>query len=151
MDSPVPRPEIGRALVEATARDIGVVPGDPAYPFMQSMLRLSDEQAAREDQTIAAVQKMLADAQTVASEEIARNAAALFPQKMDSIITRRMVQLNRAAMGIGVLALLAVGIMGFGLGWYVFRPYAALQCQDQPDGSRVCYMWTRPPTAPKGK
>jgi hypothetical protein len=149
MDGPVPRSETDRAMVEAAARDMGVVPGDPAYPFMQAMLRLSDELAAREDRTIAAVQKLLTDAQTVAGGEIARNAATLFPQKMDSIITRRMVQLNRAAMGFFMLLVLVLGLMGFGLGWYISRPYSALECQDQTDGSRLCYMWTKLPL--KGK
>jgi hypothetical protein len=50
-------------------------------------------------------------------------------------------QATLAAVIIGVAAL------AFGAGWWMRAPESELACADQTDGSRLCWMYTRLPTA----
>ncbi len=48
-----------------------------------------------------------------------------------------------------VLAIVVLGavLAGAGAGWWAHSPPTELACADQADGSRVCWMFTRLPTA----
>ena len=70
---------------------------------------------------------------------------------MDERLALRMVQFNKAGIVIGVLVALAMGGLGFAAGWFgrgdaPGNPTMAgitggtSQCEDRPDGSRLCWI-----------
>jgi hypothetical protein len=66
--------------------------------------------------------------------------------QLDETLLHRWTVFNRAGIAIGVVVALAFGLACTVGGWSWRGAPPALTCQDQPDGSRVCYVFTRPPT-----
>lgn len=70
--------------------------------------------------------------------------------QLDETLLHRWTQFNRAGIAIGVVVMLTFGAVCAAAGWWWGDP-PVLQCADQPDGSRVCWMYERLPTKPATK
>jgi hypothetical protein len=138
------KPVTDRAAIEAAARDIGVVPGDPAYAFVQLMLQTKDDHATEHVAHEARLAKLLDRAESVAGGQLARTAAMELPRAVERLVLQRF----------RVMVLVTAGVMvalfgaGFGAGWWAGRG-PDLQCSDQ-DGGRICYVWQVPPAKGAG-
>jgi hypothetical protein len=128
-----PFPSSGRTEIEAAARDIGVAPGDPAYPFMQAMLRVLETAEHIGVQPA----PVLTDRQVA---DIGRQVAAAAHAEVDRMVrkgfTRAWTMLLLA--GLGAIAI------SFGAGWFTGRAGPTIigeqQCQAQADGSTLCWV-----------
>jgi hypothetical protein len=130
-------PPTNRTLdeMDAAARDMGIVPGDPAYAFYTGLRRLYAEQQA-------ILSKILAAAEKQAAGALAARASAELP-----------AAINRAILGRDRLLtagiVLTVLVLGFGGGVLAgkarYSPPAELTCEVQR-GGYVCFSWLRPAT-----
>ena len=144
-----------RAAIEAAARDMGIVPGDPAYPFVQFMLRSAEANAVEHQEHEARLVRLLDRAEQQASGQLARAAVAELPIAIKQAVLQQF-RLWAVAGGVGLV--LAVGA-GIGVGWWYRGDThivagvtgGAPRCDDNSDGSRLCwipvYEWTAPPHA----
>jgi anti-sigma-K factor RskA len=171
MDGPDRHPDDHRAQIVAAARDMGIVPGDPVYSFVQFMLSMAaamaDDRRDHEDR----LQQLLKQAEKQSERQIAEfealMAAAKQPpagltDKQAAAIGRQLLggceawsrRLVRASLwrswALLAVAALAVLVLGIGIGWRLYAPPAELTCADQTDGSRICYMYARLPTPQAG-
>jgi hypothetical protein len=123
-------PPTNRTLdeMDAAARDLGIVPGDPAYAFYTGLRRLYAEQQA-------ILSKILAAAEKQAVGALAARASAELPAAInrailgrDRLLTAGIV-LTVLVLGFGggvlkgvvaycCLAATIAGILGFVGGWY---------------------------------
>jgi hypothetical protein len=150
MDGRVPQDSTaGQAAIEVAARNMGIVPGDPAYPFVQFMLRLADDAALDRRGHEVRIGELLDRAERQAGGQIARAAIAELPYAIDKLV---LVRHRRLYLLAGII-LLAVLISGIGIGRYLFAaaPRQALvtDCvpSPQPSGEAfTCTFWTHLPT-----
>lgn len=63
-------------------------------------------------------------------------------------LVRTSLAKSWAVMAAVVLGALVIGI---GIGWWLHMPPSELACGDQADGGRICWMYTRLPTAMAAK
>jgi hypothetical protein len=75
-----------------------------------------------------------------------RDEMRILINQLDQTLLHRWTQFNRAAVAIGVAVTLAFGASSAFGGWWWRGSPPVLQCADQPDGSRLCYTFVRPPT-----
>jgi hypothetical protein len=130
--------------MDAAARDLGLVPGDPAYAFFCGLRRMFSDQQDRFDALESRLTAVVDTAEKQASGAIAFRALGDLPAAIDRAI------LGRARMWTTGIAA-AVLIVGFGAGvlegWELFHPPAKLTCQVE-HGGYVCFAWIRPATEP---
>ena len=122
---------------------MGIVPGDPAYAFVQFMLRYHDDHAAEHQVHEARLAALLDRAETIAGGQLARTAAAALPGAIDRLVVRRHLWMVLATAG----ALVAMLLVGVGGGYWLRGGAPELICQDQ-NGGTVCFVWQRPPVVP---
>jgi hypothetical protein len=133
----------GRTIAErvrSAAGDAGILPGDPLGPVVEALADIPAE--------IDLKLKTLVEAQKV----------PLTGQQIDDIgrhllggcqaWSRAFVRTSFWSSQV-ILALVILGavVVGFGAGWRAHSPPSELACGDEPDGSRICWMYTRLPTA----
>jgi hypothetical protein len=130
--------------MDAAARDMGLVPGDPAYAFFCGLRRMFSEQQDRFDALESRLTTVVDAAEKQASGAITFRALGDLPAAMDRAI------LGRARMWTAGIAV-AVLLFGFGAGilegWELFHAPAGLTCQVER-GGYVCFAWIRPATEP---
>jgi hypothetical protein len=130
--------------MDAAAREMGLVPGDPAYAFFCGLRRMFSDQQDRSDALESRLTKIVDTAEKQASGTIAFRALGDLPAAMDRAI------LGRAHMWTAGIAV-AVLLFGFGAGvlegWQLFHAPAGLTCQVER-GGYVCFEWIRPATEP---
>jgi len=132
-------PPTDRAEIEAAAREMGIIPGDPAYGFVQTMLRLLET-----------TERINSRAAQPISDQQLREFTHGAVRLMETMLLRRMVQVNRGmVLGAIAVAMLCLGA-GFGAGWITRGGAPSLICADQR-GGRLCWVWTAPPTEPEPK
>jgi hypothetical protein len=144
MDGPVPAPKTDRVAIEDAARNMGIVPGDPAYAFVQFMLQRQDDHAAEHQVHEERLAKLLDRAETVAGGQLARTATLELPRAVDRLVAQRFSVMAVAA----AVTMIAMVALGFGAGWWIYH-LPDLQCLDQA-GGRVCFVWTSPPVKEAG-
>jgi hypothetical protein len=141
MDGAVQHPSSERDAIEAAARDMGVVPGDPAYPFVRWMQGAVDTHAREHREHERRLAQLLDRSEKMAGGQLGKTAAAELPAAIDRLVLQRYrVLVVRAAAVI-----VAAFGLGMGVHWRFTPPAPKLTCEEQ-QGGRVCYVWTRPPT-----
>ena len=80
-----------------------------------------------------------------------REEMRMLIDQLDETLLHRWSQFNRAAIAVGVVVTLAFGVVCVAGGWWWRGDPPELQCGDQPDGSRVCWMYERLPSKPVAK
>jgi hypothetical protein len=140
VDGPVPSdPE--RAAIEAAARDMGVVPGDPAYPFFRWMLRTSDAVTAAPAEVRQEVAPLLAEVRAMARRPMISDG------QIRTVILPWLVAAIKpfSAVIIGLLILLFSGT-GILIGRYALAP--AEVCNAIINNHPACYRYTGPELPP---
>jgi hypothetical protein len=147
-------PPTNRTLdeMDAAARDMGIVPGDPAYAFYIGLRRLYAEQRAELAQAIDAIkaaQPKITDEQCKAMSKAAADGAWR--------VTASLVQAHiwrTILIAVAVSLLLLIGAFGAGY-WFrgsqqlVAGVSAGQQECSQQQGGTLCYIpvWTKLPPA----
>jgi hypothetical protein len=144
------RLEIGDRI-RAAALDAGILPNDPLGPMYEALADLPYEIERITTETRADLQAVLEQAKAQAGGELARNAARELPMAIERAVLERF----RWWAVLGGAALVLVAAVGFGAGWWYRGPSPIVagltggtpRCDDQPDGSRLCWIpvWERPP------
>jgi hypothetical protein len=151
MDGPV---EIDRSAIESAARNMGIVPGDAAYPFVQLMLQMHDKASAETAAHIAAMKVF-----TETAEKAAKNSLATAGNKYElraalgQAIAGQLPAVILSMRFATVAGLLAIGcgLVGAGYWWGSSQVNSAMvtNCapSPQPSGTAFsCLFWTQPPT-----
>jgi hypothetical protein len=147
-------PPTNRTLdeMDATARDMGIVPGDPAYAFYTGLRRLYAEQQAGVAQAIDAIkaaQPKVTDEQCKAMSKVAADGAWR--------VTASLVQAHiwrTILITVAVSLLLLIGAFGAGYWFHGSQQLVAgvsagqQECSEQQGGT-LCYIpvWTKLPPA----
>jgi hypothetical protein len=76
-----------------------------------------------------------------------RDEMRILIDQLDETLLHRWATFNRAGIAIGVLVALAFGACCALGGWWMHSPPSELACADQADGSRLCWMYIRLPSA----
>ena len=87
-------------------------------------------------------------------KELNRASAQNATAQVAYAIKQAVVQNYRWWFISGGAAVVLAILFGLGAGWLLWgsaQPWSGLTCQDQTDGSRVCYMFVRPPNAAERK
>jgi hypothetical protein len=140
-----------QAVMEQEARKAELV-GDPTAPALAAMAamlggmnKLFVDGSLTLGQLIAAAKRPINEDDIRQLTEAAATGAERAANRLAQAANRRQVT---AMVGFVVGALL----IGISVGWlcHSFWPVEGLPgftCEDQPDGSRVCYEFVRPPAA----
>jgi hypothetical protein len=150
MDALTRDPVPDAAAIEAAARDMGIIPGDPAYAFVQCMLRVAAGVSAAAAEVPDETQQRVAPvlAQMKAATAVIEKAAARPMMTSDQIRFDVLPKLLAAFEGfwiiVGVVVALGMGAIGFGAGWWQFSAPPET-CEPQAGGV-VCWHWQLPPT-----
>jgi hypothetical protein len=122
------------------AANAGIIPGEPMAAFVDVMAEAA-----------AAIQQCVADLAHVTQADVNRTVASKAVEELPWAIDRLAFrQYRRDWMLVGGALILAL-VIGVALGW-IWHASLALEpealpgftCQDQPDGSRLCYEYVRP-------
>jgi hypothetical protein len=103
---------------------------DPAEPVIQAMLSVVDN-----------IGRLLEDAKVQAGGEIAARIAGELPRAIDRLVIQRYRIMLAVAVFAGLVACGAGGVAGY----WLAESQAEARCQDQADGSRICWRWERLP------
>jgi hypothetical protein len=136
------------SAIETAARDMGIIPGDPAYGFVQFMIRSAEADTLARKAHVATLAQMLDRAEKQAGGQLARTAAFELPGAVDRLVLIRFWWLVALAM-LGVVALAG---LAFGAGWFwratEVENVTVSGCVPSPQQSGqafTCTFWTRPP------
>lgn len=136
------------SAIEIAARDMGIIPGDPAYGFVQFMIGSAKAHAQAQSAHEAALAQMLDRAEKQAGGQLARIAAFELPGAVERLV---LVQFRRM-VALVALCVVAVAVLGFGAGWWwratEIEHVAVSGCVPSPQASGeafTCTFWTRPP------
>jgi hypothetical protein len=138
-------PPTNRTLdeMDAAARDMGIVPGDPAYAFYAGLRGLYAEQQAGLAQAIDAIKA----AQPKITDEQCKAMGNQLVRSVDS--TAKRIASGLTVKAFAVLAAIAVALLaaGVAIGWALFATAGDYTCQSSSDGGTVCFKWVvpRPP------
>jgi len=140
-----------RAAIEAAGREMGIVPGDPAYPFVRFMIGMADAHAARLAQLLERIETMsdhqlaAITAFAAAAEKVAGRPLIATHQVQNNLLPPLLAAFERAR--VIITALLLIGAVGVGMGVQWWRT-PALACDGATaDGRRICYRFDGPPPA----
>jgi hypothetical protein len=160
VDGPARLPDDQRAEIVAAARDMGIVPGDPAYSFVQFMLSMAEAHAMEHRDHEDRLQRLLAQAEKQAEKQIAEiNTFTAIAQQAANrpLMTSYQIKYDvlPALLGafkwsqviIGVLLLLGAVGVGMGIEWLRTPIQPTLTCQDERGGV-ACGYWKVAPTQP---
>jgi hypothetical protein len=135
-------PPTNRTLdkMDAAARDLGIVPGDPAYAFYTGLRRLYAEQQAGVAQAINAIKA----AQPKITDEHVKAMGNQLVRSFDS--TAKRIASGLTVKAFAVLAAIAVALLaaGVAIGWALFATPGDYTCQSSSDGGTVCFKWVVP-------
>jgi hypothetical protein len=131
--------ETTRAAIETAARDIGIVPGDPAYPFVGGMVgMLSDlergqgaflrDMSRRLDAAGDRLDLLIEDAKTVAGGEIANSAARELPRAIRDATLRQ----HRSAFLVAAAVLVGSVVVSAGCAFLLGQHTEAAQFVQTP-------------------
>lgn len=137
MDGPVSTRDPSRAAIEAAAINMGVVPGDPAYPFLQSMLRIGDQAEQDRRGHEARIGELLDRAEKQASGNLFHIALRELPGAIDRLVVSRYRRMLLMWAGLTV----AVGIVAGLVGYYIGHPRLMYENCVAQDGGIACSGW----------
>ena len=128
------------AAMDAAARDMGIVPGDSAYPFFVGLKRMLQEQ-----------HELLDKAAELAAGSVAMQAARELPRaiRLATFREHRTVAIVSAAVAVVLL----IAAFGAGFWWHGDQQLiagvsaGAQECHEQPGGGTLCFIpvWAKLP------
>ncbi|MGD0104910.1 MAG: hypothetical protein ABSC06_12845 [Rhodopila sp.] len=141
--------EIGKMIADARAEmsrliQLGELQHDPIRHPIQALSVHLDALYKLSVESSRAVARLTEASRNPISDEDVRRLADLAFQQLDERLASRMVEFNKAAIAIGVVAALAAAAVGFGVGWFGRGAPPVVQCVEQ-NGGRVCFDWNQPP------
>jgi hypothetical protein len=116
MDVPAPS-DFDAAAIERAAREIGVHPGDPAYPLIAALSRDLVNRQRHDAELVRQFDQVMERAEQAASGQIAQNAAKLLPAEIDRRLAGHTASLNRAVLIVAPIAAMIVLLVGIGGGY----------------------------------
>ena len=122
------------AAIETVGRDLGVVPGDPAYPFMRALLRLLGDLGRRLDAHDAAARETAEMIAKTAGPQIA-TAITDAARRTNEYRTEEALQANRrwfirTGLGVAVGVTVAAAAGGYA-GWQMHEGRFQAQVNDR--------------------
>jgi hypothetical protein len=113
---------------------------DPSAPWVRAMVQHVDllSQALAETQAVRQPQATFTDDQVDAIAQRLISGCKAWSQHFARSSDLR----SRALLALAGVVIL---VMGVAIGWRLFAAPPGLVCADQADGSRLCYVYTRPP------
>ena len=114
---------------------------------LQDHREREERQIQREEKTLADMRQIIAQAATLidTADKAANRPLLTDAQVKRDIIPALIGSIPWWCAVAGLLLMLAAGVIGYSVHWY---KTPALRCTDQQDGSRVCYYFARPASAP---
>ena len=132
--------ESAREKVRRTAMEAGILPHDPLAAVVDALADIPGDIAKVMTPALAEMQAARAAMERVAERPL------LTGDQLRYNVLPALLALTRMWHGLLLVAALGLGFgLGMGVQWYFLTP--ALTCADQANGSRVCYVFTKPPTA----
>lgn len=101
----------GTAIEEA-ARNMGIVPGDPAYPFVRFMMGQADDLAQQQEGLLQRLDQVITEAKTIAGGEIAKSAARELPGAIRAATFKQHRVSFWVAAGVLITSIVVSGCLG---------------------------------------
>jgi hypothetical protein len=133
------------SAIETAARDMGIIPGDPAYGFVQFMIRSAEADALARQAHLAALAPLLAEVRTLKAEvqQAADKPLMTDHQVKWSVLPALLAAWTGWQVIVGTLLLIGAGLLGMGLQWWLTP---TLDCDGLTYQTRpICYRFNGPP------